>query len=74
MTCQNIEVVPGLSLLDDQLVLSVGLLVHAVHHLPQVLRLQLLQKVVVHEGIVDQLLGAGSMRGEREIRSSTDTH
>lgn len=53
MTCQHIEVVPWLSLLDDQLALSVDPLIHAVHHLPHVLRIQLLQEVIVHDGVID---------------------
>lgn len=42
--------------------ISVDPLIHAVHHLPQVLRIQLLQEVIVHDGVIDQLLGAGSRR------------
>lgn len=62
LTCQYIEVISRFPLLNDQLSLSVNLLIHAVHHLPHVLVLQLLQEVIVHDSIVDELLGAGVER------------
>lgn len=60
LTGQDVEVVSRLLLLDDQLPLGVNLLVHTLHHLPHVLRLQSLQKVVVCDGIVDEFLCAES--------------
>lgn len=57
-TSKHIEVVPWLSFLNNQLLSGEDLLIHAVHHLSSVLRLQLLQKVIVHDGFIDQFLSA----------------
>ena len=59
MTCEHVEVVPRLPFLDDELPLGVLPGVHAVHHVPQVLGLQLLQEVILHHRSVDKPFGTG---------------
>lgn len=48
--------VPRLSLLDDVLSLLVGALVHALHHIFDLLQLQPLQVLVLVQSICQQLL------------------
>lgn len=57
-TCQDEQVVAGLPLLDDVLPLLVGALVHALHHVFDLLQLQSLQVLVLVQGVRQQLLHA----------------
>lgn len=55
-TCQDKEMVTGLPLLHHVLSLQVGALVHALHHVFDLLQLQPLQVLVLVQGIRQQLL------------------
>ena len=62
--------VPGFPLLDDVLGLLVGALVHALHHVFDLLQLQPLQVLVLVQGVRQQLLHAvGTDGGGRRKRN-----
>ena len=48
--------VPRLALPDDVVALLVGALVHALHHVPDLLRLQTAQVLVLDQGLNQELL------------------
>lgn len=54
-TCQDKQMVPRFSLLDDVLSLLVGALIHTLHHVFDLLQLQPLQVLVLVQGICQQL-------------------
>lgn len=56
LTCQYKDVVARLSLLDDVTALWVAPPVHAFHHVFDLLGVQPLQKLVLIEGVCDELL------------------
>lgn len=50
-TCQDEQMVPRLSLLDDVLSLLVSALIHTLHHIFNLLQLQPLQVLVLVQGV-----------------------
>lgn len=72
-TCQDKQMVPRLSLLDDVLSLLVSVLIHALHHVFDLLQLQPLQVLVLVEGICQQLLYTVTDSNRRKVREPSFT-
>ena len=59
----DVEMLSGVAFLDDVTSGRHALLVHGVHHLSHLRELELLQEIVIQDGVLYQLLGPETERG-----------